>query len=134
MVSDETEFAVSDTEKLFEEETKNTKVKHEKWAKYYKKRGDVRINVNDWVLFKTRPLSSATKKVVAKFKPKFEGPYRVLKVQNNNLIILKAGKRLTVNIDQVRIYHQRKSDKNVIRVGNSDSCGLEYQAISFEGV
>ncbi|GFU69083.1 hypothetical protein TNCV_4458101 [Trichonephila clavipes] len=90
--------------------------------------------VNDWVLLQTHPLSSAAKKVVAEFKPKFEGAHRVLKVQNNNLILWKAGKKLMVNIDQVRFYHQRKSDENVIIVGNSDSSGSRYQASSFEGV
>ncbi|GFS85453.1 uncharacterized protein TNCV_2793321 [Trichonephila clavipes] len=42
--------------------------------------------------------------------PKFDGPYRVLEVQNNNLIILKRCKKLTVNIDQVRVYRPRQSD------------------------
>ncbi|GFV99076.1 uncharacterized protein TNCV_1510541 [Trichonephila clavipes] len=42
--------------------------------------------------------------------PKFEGPYRVLEVRNNNLIIWKKGRRITVNIDQVRLYHPRQSD------------------------
>ncbi|GFS50917.1 uncharacterized protein TNCV_4848101 [Trichonephila clavipes] len=42
--------------------------------------------------------------------PKFEGPYRVLEVRNNNLIIWKKGKSVTVNIDQVRVYHPRQSD------------------------
>ncbi|GFW80038.1 uncharacterized protein TNCV_984471 [Trichonephila clavipes] len=38
MLSDGTEFAIGDIEKLFEEARKNTKVKHEKWAKYYNRR------------------------------------------------------------------------------------------------
>ncbi|GFX37434.1 hypothetical protein TNCV_3106861 [Trichonephila clavipes] len=38
MVSDGTELAVGDIEKLFEEVRKNTKAKHEKWAKYYNRR------------------------------------------------------------------------------------------------
>ncbi|GFX74671.1 uncharacterized protein TNCV_3121011 [Trichonephila clavipes] len=42
--------------------------------------------------------------------PKFEGPYRVLKVRNNNLIILKRDKKVTDNIDQVRVYRARQSD------------------------
>ncbi|GFX03813.1 uncharacterized protein TNCV_2113851 [Trichonephila clavipes] len=42
--------------------------------------------------------------------PKFEGPYRVLEVRNNNLIILKKGKKVTVNSDQVRVYRPRQSD------------------------
>ncbi|GFV35544.1 uncharacterized protein TNCV_3205751 [Trichonephila clavipes] len=35
MVSDGTEFAVGDIEKLFDEARRNTKAKYEKWAKYY---------------------------------------------------------------------------------------------------
>ncbi|GFU11624.1 uncharacterized protein TNCV_4320951 [Trichonephila clavipes] len=42
--------------------------------------------------------------------PNFEGPYRVLEIRNNNLIIWKKGKGVTVNIDQVRVYHARQSD------------------------
>ncbi|GFU30180.1 uncharacterized protein TNCV_3625151 [Trichonephila clavipes] len=42
--------------------------------------------------------------------PKFEGPYRVLEVRNNNLIIWKKGKRVTVNIAQVQVYRPRQSD------------------------
>ncbi|GFX58923.1 transposon Ty3-I Gag-Pol polyprotein [Trichonephila clavipes] len=77
MVSDGMEFVVRDIERLFEEARRNTKTKHEKWEKYYnRRRRDVQIKVNDWVLVATHPLSSATRKVVAKFKPKFEGPYR----------------------------------------------------------
>ncbi|GFT19531.1 uncharacterized protein TNCV_2534181 [Trichonephila clavipes] len=83
---DETEFAVGDIERLFEESRRNTKTKHEKWEKYYNRhRRDVQIKVNDWNLVTTHPLSSATRKVVAKFKPKCEGPYRVLDVKNNNV-------------------------------------------------
>ncbi|GFT15705.1 uncharacterized protein TNCV_4986131 [Trichonephila clavipes] len=54
--------------------------------------------------------------------------------RNNNLEVWKAGKRVTVNIDQVRLYHQRENDENEIRVGNSDNSGSRYQASSFEGV
>ncbi|GFW70717.1 uncharacterized protein TNCV_2922721 [Trichonephila clavipes] len=35
---------------------------------------------------------------------------KVLEVRNNNLIIWKKGKRVTVNIDQVRVYRPRQSD------------------------
>ncbi|GFT73297.1 uncharacterized protein TNCV_293331 [Trichonephila clavipes] len=51
--------------------------------------------------------------------PKFEGPYRVLEVRNNNLIIWKKGRRVTVNIDQVRVYHPRQSD--TISFGNHET-------------
>ncbi|GFV43619.1 hypothetical protein TNCV_2679201 [Trichonephila clavipes] len=85
MVSDGTKFAVRDIERLFDEARRNTKAKYEKWEKYFNRRWrDVQIKVNDWVLIKTHPLSSATKKVVAKFKPKFEVPYRVLEVKNSD--------------------------------------------------
>ncbi|GFW68258.1 uncharacterized protein TNCV_1881381 [Trichonephila clavipes] len=82
MVSDGTEFAVGDIERLFDEARRNTEAKHEKWAKYYDRcRRDLQIKVNDWVFIKTHPLSSATMKVVAKCKPNFKGPYRVLEIK-----------------------------------------------------
>ncbi|GFX29388.1 retrovirus-related Pol polyprotein from transposon opus [Trichonephila clavipes] len=88
MVSDGTEFAVGNMERLFDEAGRNTKPKRNimiKWAKYYdRSRRDVQIKVNDWVLIKTHPLSLATKKVVAKFKPKFEGSYKVLESRPTN--------------------------------------------------
>ncbi|GFT05115.1 hypothetical protein TNCV_531601 [Trichonephila clavipes] len=62
MVSDGSEFAVGDIEKVFNEARQNTKAKHEKWTKYYQRRRDVKIKVNDWVLLKTHPLSSAAQK------------------------------------------------------------------------
>ncbi|GFW27373.1 uncharacterized protein TNCV_590681 [Trichonephila clavipes] len=118
MVSDGTEFAVGDIERLFEEARRNTKIKHEKWEKYYnRRRRNVQIKVNDWVLIATHPLSSATRKVVAKFKPKFEGPYRVLDLHKG--FLWKAGKRLTINVDQVRIYRHRKCDETEIGTGSS---------------
>ncbi|GFW29755.1 uncharacterized protein TNCV_3936221 [Trichonephila clavipes] len=46
MVTDGTEFAVVDIERLFEEARRNTKAKHEKWKKYYnRRRVDVQIKV-----------------------------------------------------------------------------------------
>ncbi|GFY01313.1 uncharacterized protein TNCV_5077791 [Trichonephila clavipes] len=92
MVSDGTEFAVGDIKRLFDEARRDTKTIHEKWAKYYYQRmRDVKVN--DWVLMKTHPLSSAAQKVVAKFNPKFEGPYRVLEVKQNNLVVWRSRKR-----------------------------------------
>ncbi|GFX78621.1 uncharacterized protein TNCV_30611 [Trichonephila clavipes] len=84
---------------------------HKTWGKYYnRKRREVNIKVNDLVLVQTHFISAACRRVVRKFMPKFEGPYRALKVRNNNLIIWKKGKRVTVNIDQVRVYRPRQSD------------------------
>ncbi|GFU11829.1 uncharacterized protein TNCV_4192471 [Trichonephila clavipes] len=109
MVSDGTEFAVGDIERLFEEARRNTETKHEKWKKYYnRRRRDVQIKVNDWVLVATHPLSSATKKVVAKFKPKFE--------------------------DQVRIYRHRKCDETQIGTGSSDNGSLRDESSGFDRV
>ncbi|GFW19089.1 uncharacterized protein TNCV_254191 [Trichonephila clavipes] len=100
--------------------------------KYYnRRRRDVQIKVNSWVLVATHPLSSATKKVVDKFKPKFEGPYRVLGVTNNNVVIWKAGKRLTINVDQVRINRHRKCDETEIGTGNSDNGSLRGESSGF---
>ncbi|GFW18951.1 uncharacterized protein TNCV_164671 [Trichonephila clavipes] len=84
---------------------------HKTWEKYYnRKRREVNIKVNDFELVQTHFMSAAGRRVVGKFMPKFEGPYRVLEVRNNNLIIWKKGKSVTVNIDQVRVYHPRQSD------------------------
>ncbi|GFX68000.1 uncharacterized protein TNCV_921011 [Trichonephila clavipes] len=99
-----------------------------------RRRRDVQIKVNDWVLVATHPLSSATRKVVAKFKPKFEGPYRVLDVKNNNVVIWKAGKRLTINVDQVRIYRHRKCDETEIGTCSSDNGSLRNESSGFDRV
>ncbi|GFT76243.1 uncharacterized protein TNCV_564351 [Trichonephila clavipes] len=46
MVSDGTEFAVGNIERLFEEARRNSETKHEKWKKYYnRRRRDVQIKV-----------------------------------------------------------------------------------------
>ncbi|GFX08537.1 retrovirus-related Pol polyprotein from transposon 17.6 [Trichonephila clavipes] len=109
MVSDGTEFAVGDIERLFEEARRDTETKHDKWKKYYnRRRRDVQIKVNDWVLVATHPLSSATRKVVAKFKPKFE--------------------------DQVRIYRHRKCDETEIGTGSSDNGTLLDESSGFDRV
>ncbi|GFT21832.1 uncharacterized protein TNCV_3179421 [Trichonephila clavipes] len=94
MVSDGTEFAVGDVEKLFDETRRNTKAKYEEWAKYYKK----------------------------------------TEARCSDPVVWKAGKRLTVNIDQVRLYHQGKHVVNEIGVGSSDSYGSRCQSNSFESV
>ncbi|GFY29024.1 uncharacterized protein TNCV_4721521 [Trichonephila clavipes] len=135
MVSDGTEFAVGGIQRLFEEARRNTRAKHEKWEKYYNRhRRDVQIKVNDWVLVATHHLSSATRKVVAKFKPKFEGPYRVLDVKNNNVLIWKTGKWLKINVDQVKIYCHRKCDEMEIGTGSSDNGSLRDESSGFDRV
>ncbi|GFR32754.1 hypothetical protein TNCT_529221 [Trichonephila clavata] len=52
--------------------------------------------------------------IVGKFKTKFEGPYEVLKVEDNKVVIWKLGKQITVDVDQVRIYHSRERDEVVV--------------------
>ncbi|GFS73464.1 uncharacterized protein TNCV_1101721 [Trichonephila clavipes] len=84
---------------------------HKNWGEYYnRKRREVNIKVNDLVLVQTHFISAEGRRVVRKVMPKFEVSYRVLEVRNNNLIIWKKGKRVTVNIDQVRVYRPRQSD------------------------
>ncbi|GFV75771.1 uncharacterized protein TNCV_1756991 [Trichonephila clavipes] len=112
-----------------------TEIKQENWKKYYNRcRRDVQIKANDWVWVAPHHLSSATRKEVAKFKPKFEGPYRVLDVKNNNVVIWKSGKRLTINVDQVRIYRHRKSDETEIGTGSSDNGSLRDGSSGFDRV
>ncbi|GFS73933.1 retrovirus-related Pol polyprotein from transposon 17.6 [Trichonephila clavipes] len=105
------EYVGRNIEKLFDEARQNMRKQHKRWEKYYnRKRREVNIKVNDLVLVRTHFISAAGRRVIGKFMPKFEGPYRVLEVRNNNLIILKRGKKVTVNIDQVRVYRPRQSD------------------------
>ncbi|GFW27417.1 uncharacterized protein TNCV_591091 [Trichonephila clavipes] len=110
-VTEGAEYVGRNIEKLFDEARQNMRKQHKNWEKYYnRKRREVNIKVNDLVLVQTHFISAAGRRVVGKFMPKFEGRYRVLEVRNNNLIIWKKGKRVTVNIDQVRVYRPRQSD------------------------
>ncbi|GFS55974.1 uncharacterized protein TNCV_2564341 [Trichonephila clavipes] len=104
-VTDGAEYVGRNIEKLFDEARQNMQKQHKNWEKYYiRKRREVNIKVNDLVLVETHFIIAAGRREVGKFMPQFEGPYRVLEVRNNNLIIWKKGKRVTVNIDQVRVY------------------------------
>ncbi|GFV34133.1 uncharacterized protein TNCV_3630981 [Trichonephila clavipes] len=102
-VTDGAEFMVGNIEKLFKETRKNTRNKHEKWAKYYNRRREVNIKVNDLVLVETHPISSVSKKVAAKFKPKNKGPFKVLSVQNNNVVIWKVGGGSSLGTEEKRL-------------------------------
>ncbi|GFV11263.1 uncharacterized protein TNCV_3723521 [Trichonephila clavipes] len=105
------EYVGRNIEKLFDEARKNMRKHYKNWEKYYnRKKRDDNIKVNDLVLVITHFMSAAGRRVVEKFMPNFEGPYRVLEVRNNNLIIWNKGKRVTVNIDLVRVYRPRQSD------------------------
>ncbi|GFV86392.1 uncharacterized protein TNCV_1469541 [Trichonephila clavipes] len=50
------------------------------------------------------------------------------------MVIWRSGKRLTVNVDQVRIYRHRKCDEMEIRTGSSDSNSSHHESSSFESV
>ncbi|GFV87654.1 retrovirus-related Pol polyprotein from transposon 412 [Trichonephila clavipes] len=84
-VTEGAEYVGRNIEKLFDEARQNMRKQHKNWEKYYnRKRREVSIKVNDLVLS--------------------------VGGSNNNLIIWKKGKRVTVNIDQVRVYRPRQSD------------------------
>ncbi|GFV89873.1 uncharacterized protein TNCV_4691021 [Trichonephila clavipes] len=110
-VTEGAEYVGRNIEKLFDEARQNMRRQYKHWEKYYnQKRREVNTKVNDLVLIQTHFISAAGRRVVGKFMPKFEGPYRVLEVRNNNLIILKKGQRVTDNSDHVRVYRPRQSD------------------------
>ncbi|GFW32859.1 uncharacterized protein TNCV_1774271 [Trichonephila clavipes] len=112
-VMDGAEYVGGNIEKLFNEARQNMRKQHNTRGKYYNRKWrEVSIKVTDLVLVQTHFISAAGRRVVGKFMPKFEGPYRVLEVRNNNLTIWKKGRRVTVNIDQLRMYHPRNSDTN----------------------
>ncbi|GFS65377.1 retrovirus-related Pol polyprotein from transposon 297 [Trichonephila clavipes] len=110
-VTEDAKYVGNNIERLFDEARRNIKKKHRSWEKHYNlRRRDVHIKVNDLVLLQTHFLSAAGRKQVGKFMPKFEGPYKVLEIKGNNLVIWKNGRNITVNIDQVRVYRPRQSD------------------------
>ncbi|GFW73666.1 uncharacterized protein TNCV_1541211 [Trichonephila clavipes] len=110
-VTEDTKYVGRNIERLFDEARRNMRNKHKSWGKYYnRRRRDVHIKVNDLVLLQTHFLSAAGRKQVGKFMPKFEGPCKVLEINGNNLIIWKSGRRVKVNIDQVRVYRPRQTD------------------------
>ncbi|GFY08229.1 uncharacterized protein TNCV_1356401 [Trichonephila clavipes] len=110
-VKEDAKYVGNNIEKLFDEARRNMQKQHRSWEKHYNlRRRDVHIKVNDLVLLQTHFLSAAGRKQVGKFMPKFEGPYKVLEIKGNNLVIWKNGRNITVNIDQVRVYRPRQSD------------------------
>ncbi|GFY21371.1 hypothetical protein TNCV_3994151 [Trichonephila clavipes] len=88
-----------------------------------RRRRDMQIKVKDWVLIKSHHLSIATKKVIAKFKPIFEGSYSVLDVKHNDLGIWKSGKSV-----------QRRSNESEYgrKKGSGEKCELEGKGIRFK--
>ncbi|GFX21685.1 retrovirus-related Pol polyprotein from transposon 297 [Trichonephila clavipes] len=110
-VTEDAKYVGRNIERLFDEARRNMQKKHKSWEKHYNlRRRDVHIKVNVLVLLQTHFLSAAGRKQVGKCMPKFEGPYKVLEIKGNNLVIWKNGRNITVNIDQVRVYRPRQSD------------------------
>ncbi|GFS75837.1 retrovirus-related Pol polyprotein from transposon 297 [Trichonephila clavipes] len=110
-VTEDAKYVGRNIERLFDEARRNMQKKHKSWEKHYNlRRRDVHIKANDLVLLQTHFLSAAGRKQVGKFMLKFEGPYKVLEIKGNNLVIWKNGRNITVNIDQVRVYRPRQSD------------------------
>ncbi|GFU37223.1 hypothetical protein NPIL_189181 [Nephila pilipes] len=56
-----------------------------------------------------------------------------MKVENNNVIIWKGGKSITVNVDQVRIYHPRERDEGVVETDGLDGEGSRAEQVETEG-
>ncbi|GFV03020.1 uncharacterized protein TNCV_2744831 [Trichonephila clavipes] len=84
------EYVGGNIETLFDEVRQNMQKQHKTWEKYYnRKRREVHIKVIDLVFVQIHFISAAGRRVVGKFMPKFERPYRVLKARNNNLTIWK---------------------------------------------
>ncbi|GFW46568.1 retrovirus-related Pol polyprotein from transposon 297 [Trichonephila clavipes] len=133
------EYVAGNIEILFDDTRQNMRKQHKTWEKCYnRKRREVNIKVNDLVLVQTHFVSAAGRRVVGKFMPKFDGPYRVLEVRNNNLIIWKKGKRVTVNINQrssngssrshtgkYKISRKTSSEESKDRKSNKGNAGLE---------
>lgn len=63
------------------------------------RRNKLEIKVGYFVLLEK--LCSRHQKRVDQFGPKFVGPFEVLRVLNNHLIIDFEGKKATVNLDKV---------------------------------
>ncbi|GFX07038.1 retrovirus-related Pol polyprotein from transposon 412 [Trichonephila clavipes] len=81
-VTEGAEYVGRNIEKLFDEARQIMRKQQTHWGKYYnRKRREVNIKVNDLVLLQTHFISAAGRRVVGKFMPKFEGPYRVLEVR-----------------------------------------------------
>ncbi|GFV68015.1 hypothetical protein TNCV_1872971 [Trichonephila clavipes] len=98
------------------------------YAKYANTLGEMRVYIPQSL--RSEIMREFHDKLIAR---RYKTYNKIRDARNNNLVDWEARKRLTVNIDQVRLYYQRESDENVIRVGTSDNSGSRYQASSFEG-
>ncbi|GFW43382.1 retrovirus-related Pol polyprotein from transposon 412 [Trichonephila clavipes] len=120
-VTEDTKYVGRNIERLFDEARRNMRKKHKSWEKYYnRRRRDVHIKVKDLVLIQTHFLSAACRKQVGKFMPKFEGPYRVLELNGNNLVVWKNGRIVTVNT-LIRFPDRKRTASNTIGSRTEDS-------------
>ncbi|GFT27314.1 hypothetical protein NPIL_311991 [Nephila pilipes] len=56
-----------------------------------------------------------------------------MKVGNNNVVIWKGGKPITVIVDQIRIYHPRERDEGVVETDGLDGEGSRAEQVETEG-
>ncbi|GFS92321.1 hypothetical protein NPIL_374831 [Nephila pilipes] len=56
-----------------------------------------------------------------------------MKVEHNNVVIWKGGKPITVNVDQVRIYHPKERDECVVETDGLDGEGSRAEQVETEG-
>lgn len=79
-------------------------------ALYYNMRGIEYLEkfISDFVSLLTHFLSSTRKKRVSKFGNKIVCPFEMLEGRNNNLLINVDRGRMTVNLDQARVYTFRE--------------------------
>ncbi|GFW57122.1 uncharacterized protein TNCV_540391 [Trichonephila clavipes] len=105
---------------------------HKTWGKYYnRKRREANIKVNDLVLVQTHFISAAGKRVVGKFMPKFEGPYRVLEQSDtisfdSNDVTLYEGKGSSrAHPGKSRSSRRPSGDESKGRRSNKGTAGLE---------
>ncbi|GFX08914.1 retrovirus-related Pol polyprotein from transposon 17.6 [Trichonephila clavipes] len=110
-VTEDMKYVGRNIERLFDEARRNMRKKHKSLEKILQSQKEGCSHQSERFSFTSNTfLSAAGRKQVGKFMPNFEGPDRVLKVNGNNLIIWKSGRKITVNIDQVRVYRPRQTD------------------------
>ncbi|GFT63467.1 hypothetical protein NPIL_524721 [Nephila pilipes] len=60
------------------------------------------MKISNQVLVETLPISATKKWEVEKFQPKFESPFKIVRVSRGNVIIWKQDYAVTVHIDERR--------------------------------
>lgn len=65
------------------------------------------VKAGQKILVQTRILSLSFNAIVIAFTPEYEGSFTIIKLVGSNPFIWKDGKTVSLNIDQVRIYHDR---------------------------